>query len=61
MKLLSTEEVRDSLQGILGLCLRTARDIQAVLDDLASRQHDPEGAEHPEVTPDEGTEPFCSN
>ena len=54
MNLLSTEEVRNSLQGILGLCLRTARDIQRVLDDLASRQHVPEGAEHPEVTPDEG-------
>ena len=54
MKLLNTEEVRDSLQGILELSLKTARDIQGVLDDLASRQPVPEGAEHPEVTPDEG-------
>ncbi len=56
MKLLSTEEVRDSLQGILELSLKTAQDIQGVLDDLASRQPVPEGAEHPEVTPDEGEE-----
>ncbi len=54
MKPLSTEEVRDSLQGVLELSLKTARDIQGVLDDLASRQPVPERAEHPEVTPDEG-------
>ena len=56
MKLPSTEEVRDSLQGILDLSLKTARDIQCVLDELASRQPIPEGAERPEVTPDEGVE-----
>ena len=54
MKLLSTEEMRDSLQEILELSLKTARDIQGVLDDLASRQPVPAGAEHPEVMPDEG-------
>ena len=54
MNLMNTEQVRASLQEILGLCLRTARDIQGVLDDLTSRQPILEGAEHPEVTPDEG-------
>ena len=54
MKLLSTEEVRDSLQRILELSLKTARKIQRVLDDLASRQPNLRGAEHPEMTPDEG-------
>ena len=47
-------DLRRSLGEILELSLKTARDIQSVLDDLASRQPDPRGAEHPEVTPDEG-------
>ena len=54
MNLMNTGQVRHSLQEILGLCLKTTRDIQGVLDDLASRQHVREGAEHPEGTPDEG-------
>ena len=54
MEHLNSEQLRESLEEILQLSVRTARDLQRTLDQLASRRPISKGAEHSEVTPDEG-------
>ena len=57
MEQLNSEQLRESLEEILQLSVRTARNLQLALDELASRQPISKGAEQSEVTPDEGEIP----
>ena len=54
MEQLNSEQLRASLEEILGLCLKTVRGIRRALTDPTSRSSSGVGAEPHEGTPDEG-------